>query len=89
MENLIENLDSVKVIDSNIIDAIKLIRYGNKKRPDENTRRLFMKKLSTLQCNNHPSKNYLLGKQNKNLKLSSTIFIKFLFFHQIIALQKL
>ena len=42
MENLIENLDSVKVIDSNIIDAIKLIRYGNKKRPDENTRRLFM-----------------------------------------------
>ena len=37
MENPIENVDAVEVIDSNIIDAIKTIRYRNKKRPDENT----------------------------------------------------
>ena len=30
-------MDAVEVIDSNIIDAIKTIRYRNKKRPDENT----------------------------------------------------
>ena len=36
MENPIENVDAVEVIDSNIIDAIKTIRYRNKKRPDEN-----------------------------------------------------
>ena len=35
MENLIENVDAVEVIDSNIIDAIKTNRYRNKKRPDE------------------------------------------------------
>ena len=37
MKNPIENVDSVEVIDSNIIDAIKTIRHRNKKRPDENT----------------------------------------------------
>ena len=39
MENPIENVDSVEVIDSNIIRYIikKTIRYRNKKRPDENT----------------------------------------------------
>ena len=37
MENPIENMDAVEVIDSNIIDAIKTIRYRNKKKPDENT----------------------------------------------------
>ena len=37
MENPIENVDAVEVIDSDIIDAIKTIRYCNKKRPDENT----------------------------------------------------
>ena len=37
MENPKENIDAVEVIDSNIIDAIKKIRYHNKKRPDENT----------------------------------------------------
>ena len=37
MENTIENADAVEVIDSNIIDAIKTIRYRNKKRPEENT----------------------------------------------------
>ena len=37
MENPIENVDVVEVIDSNIIDAIKTIRYRNKKRPDKNT----------------------------------------------------
>ena len=36
MENPVENVDAVEVIDSNIIDAIKKIRYRNKKRPDEN-----------------------------------------------------
>ena len=36
-ENPIENVDAVEVIDSNIIDAIKTIRYRDKKRPDENT----------------------------------------------------
>ena len=30
-------MDAVEVIDSHIIDAIKTIRYLNKKRPDENT----------------------------------------------------
>ena len=30
-------MDAAEVIDSNIIDAIKTIRYRNKKRPDENT----------------------------------------------------
>ena len=39
MENPIGNVGSVEVIDSNIIDAIKTIRYRNKKRPD---RRLYM-----------------------------------------------
>ena len=37
MENRIENVNAIEVIDSNIIDAIKTIRYRNKKRPDENT----------------------------------------------------
>ena len=37
MEDPIGNVDVVEVIDSNIIDAIKTIRAGNKKRPDENT----------------------------------------------------
>ena len=37
MKNPIENVDSVEVIDSNTIDAIKTIRHCNKKRPDENT----------------------------------------------------
>ena len=39
MENPIENVDSVEVVDSNIIQYIikKTIRYRNKKRPDENT----------------------------------------------------
>ena len=37
MENPIGNADAVEVIDSNIIDVIKTIRYRNKKRPDENT----------------------------------------------------
>ena len=37
MENPIENVDAVEVIDSNIIDAIKTIRYRNKSRTDENT----------------------------------------------------
>ena len=37
MENPIENVDAVEVIDSNVINAIKTIRYRNKKRPDENT----------------------------------------------------
>ena len=37
MENPIENVDAVEVIDSNIIDAIKAIKYRNKKRPDENS----------------------------------------------------
>ena len=37
MENAIENVDAVEFIDSNIIDAIKTIRYRNKKRPDEKT----------------------------------------------------
>ena len=59
MENPIENVDAVEAIDSNIIDAIKTIRYRNKKRPDE---KIFMSKLSRLQCNNHPLKDYLLGK---------------------------
>ena len=36
MENLLENVNAVEVIDSNIIDIIKIIRYHNKKRPDEN-----------------------------------------------------
>ena len=37
MENPIDNVDAVEVIDSNIIDVIKTIRYRNKKRPDEKT----------------------------------------------------
>ena len=37
MEDPIGNVDVVEVIDLNIIDAIKTIRVGNKKRPDENT----------------------------------------------------
>ena len=37
MENPIESADAVEVIDSNIIDAIKTIRYRNKKRSEENT----------------------------------------------------
>ena len=37
MENPLENADAVEVIDENIIDAFKTIRYRNKKRPDENT----------------------------------------------------
>ena len=37
MENPIENVHAVDVVDSNIIGAIKTIRYRNKKRPDENT----------------------------------------------------
>ena len=31
MENRIENVDAVAVIDSNITDAIKTIRYRNKR----------------------------------------------------------
>ena len=30
-------MDIVEIIATNIIDAIKAIRYRNKKRPDENT----------------------------------------------------
>ena len=60
MENPIENVDAVEVIDSNIIDAIKTIRYCNKNRPDENTITDYLCK--NYQCNNHPSKDYLLGK---------------------------
>ena len=37
MENSIENAAAIEVIDSNIIDAIKIIRYRNNKRPHENT----------------------------------------------------
>ena len=37
MENPIRNMDAVEVIDSNIIEAIKTIKWRNKKRPDENT----------------------------------------------------
>ena len=37
MENPIESVNAVEVIDSNIIDTIKTIRYCNKKRPDGNT----------------------------------------------------
>ena len=37
MENSTENVDTIEVIDSNIIDAIKTIRCRNKKRPDKNT----------------------------------------------------
>ena len=35
MENSIENMDTIGVIDSDIIDAIKTIRCHNEKRPDE------------------------------------------------------
>ena len=37
MENPIKNMDAVEVIDSNIIEAIKTIKWRNKKRPDGNT----------------------------------------------------
>ena len=37
MENPIENVNTIEVIDSNIIHAIKTIRYRNKKKPGENT----------------------------------------------------
>ena len=37
MENPIENVDAVEIIDSNIVVAIKTVRYRNKKRPDKNT----------------------------------------------------
>ena len=50
MENPIENVDAVEVIDSNIIDAIKSIRYRNKKRPDENTIADYLRK-SYQDCN--------------------------------------
>ena len=50
MENPIENVDAVEVIDSNIIDAIKTIRYRNKKRSDENTIADYLCK-SYLDCN--------------------------------------
>ena len=50
MENPIENVDAVEVIDSTITDAIKTIRYGNKKRPDENT-------IADYVCKNYPDCN--------------------------------
>ena len=37
MENPIENVNTIEVIDSNIIHAIKTIRYRNKKKSGENT----------------------------------------------------
>ena len=50
MESPIENVDAVEVIDSNIIDAIKTIRYHNKKRPDENT-------IADYLCKSYPDRN--------------------------------
>ena len=50
MENSIENVDAVEVIDSNIIDAIKTIRYRNKKRSEENTIADYLRK-SYSDCN--------------------------------------
>ena len=64
MENSTENVDAVEVIDSNIIDAIKTIRYRNKKRSDENTIVDYLRR-SYPDCNGtdgYPSKDYLLGK---------------------------
>ena len=50
MESPIENVDAVEVIDSNIIDAIKTIRYHNKKRPDENI-------IADYLCKSYPDRN--------------------------------
>ena len=56
MENPIENVDAVEVIDSNIIDSIKKIRYRNKKRPDENT-------IADYLCKSYPDCNLITIRQ--------------------------
>ena len=59
MENPIENVDSVEVIDSNIIRYIikKTIRYRNKKRPDENT-------IADYLCKSYPDCNVITIRQS-------------------------
>ena len=50
MENPIVNVDAAEVIDSNIIDSIKKVRYRNKKRPDENS-------IADCLCKSYPDSN--------------------------------
>ena len=63
MENSVENMDTTELIDSNIINATKKIRCLSKKRPDENTIVDYLCKSYPDSNGNHPSKDYLLGKQ--------------------------
>ena len=65
MENPIENVDAVEAIDSNIIDAIKTIRYCNKKRPDENTIVDYLRK-SYPDCNVTTVRQRITCLENKN-----------------------
>ena len=65
MKNPIESADAVEVIDSNIIDAIKTIRYRNKKRPDENTIAYYLCK-SYPDCNVTTIRQRITYLENKN-----------------------
>ena len=65
MENPVENADAVKVIVSNVIDAIKTIRYRNKKKPDENAIADYLCKIYP-DCNVTTIRQRLTYLENKN-----------------------
>ena len=65
MENPVENADAVKVIVSNVIDAIKTIRYRNKKKPDENAIADYLCKIYP-DCNVTNIRQRLTYLENKN-----------------------
>ena len=71
MENPIKNVDVVEVIDSNIIDAIKTIRYRNKKRPDKNTIADYLCK-SYPDCNVTTIRQRITYLENKNKILNKS-----------------
>ena len=62
MENPMENVDAFEVIDSNIIDAIKTIRYCNKKRLDQNT-------IADYLCKSYPDCNVTTIRQSITWKI--------------------
>ena len=66
MENPIENVDAVEVIDSNIIDPIKTIRYRNIKRPDENTFADYLCKICP-DCNVTTIRHRIIYLENKTI----------------------
>ena len=66
MENPIENVDAVEVIDWNIIDPIKTIRYRNIKRPDENTIADYLCKICP-DCNVTTIRHRIIYLENKTI----------------------